>query len=260
MTQSSIQLPRSPLKFDASSADSLAPKELKEHDQQPNPNVDRSGIREAIDSVGRPIGQTNLGMTIAGFIVISMGATSLFFSVTHALFLFVLFPGADGTIGGIPIASIIIALTALVFILIGVMVMRGRWGSTTRLRTAWANGWIEYRPALIGELVYKRRVDYNDTTDYYYTAPILILQPDGSLTKSRTAEFIAPNPNWLKLRGRLLADGPLVATVDFNHNNGWSVVGYRADSDNPRLELQHGLRKKNIEAALSFAEQNWIKG
>lgn len=260
MTQSSIQLPRSPLKFDASSADSLAPKELKEHDQQPNPNVDRSGIREAIDSVGRPIGQTNLGMTIAGFIVISMGATSLFFSVTHALFLFVLFPGADGTIGGIPIASIIIALTALVFILIGVMVMRGRWGSTTRLRTAWANGWIEYRPALIGELVYKRRVDYNDTTDYYYTAPILILQPDGSLTKSRTAEFIAPNPNWLKLRGRLLTDGPLVATVVFNHNNGWSVVGYRADSDNPQLELQHGLRKKNIEAALSFAEQNWVKG
>ena len=256
MTQSSIQLPRSTLKFDAASADSLAPKELKEHDQQPNPNVDRSGIREAIDSVGRPIGQTNPGMTIAGVIVISMGVMSLFFSVTHALFLFVLFPGADGTIGGIPIASIIIALTALVFILIGVMVMRGRWGSTTRLRTAWANGWIEYRPALIGELVYKRRVDYNDTTDYYYTAPILILQPDGSLTKSRTAEFIAPNPNWLKLRGRLLADGPLVTTVDFNHNNGWSVVGYRADSDNPRLELQHGLRKKNIEAALSFAEQN----
>ena len=260
MTQSSIQLPRSPLKFDAASADSLAPKELKEHDQQPNPNVDRSGIREAIDSVGSPIGQTNLGMTIAGFILISMGATTLFFSVTHAFFLFVLFPGADGTIGGIPIASIIIALTALVFILIGVMVMRGRWGSTTRLRTAWANGWIEYRPALIGELVYKRRVDYNDTTDYYYTAPILILQPDGSLTKSRTAGFIAPNPNWLKLRGRLLADGPLVATVDFNHNNGWSVVGYRADSDSPQLELQHGLRKKNIEAALSFAEQNWVKG
>ena len=259
MTQSPIQLPRSPLKLDAASADSLAPKELKEHDQQPNPNVDRSGIREAIDSVGSPIGQTNLGMTIAGFILISMGATSLFFSVTHALFLFVLFPGADGTIGGIPIASIIIALTALVFILIGVMVMRGHWGSTTRLRTAWANGWIEYRPALIGELVYKRRVDYNDTTDYYYTAPILILQPDGSLTKSRTAEFIAPNPNWLKLRGRLLADGPLVATVDFNHNNGWSVVGYRVDSDNPQVEFQNGLRKKNIDAALSFAEQNWVK-
>lgn len=80
------------------------------------------------------------------------------------------------------------------------------------------------------------------------------------MTKSRTAEFIAPNPNWLKLRGRLLADGPLVATVDFNHNNGWGVVGYRADADNPQVELQNGLRKKNIEAALSFAEQNWVKG
>ncbi|MDK6807341.1 hypothetical protein [Corynebacterium sp. HMSC078C09] len=36
MIQSPIQLPRSPLKFDAASAGSLAPKELKEHDQQPN--------------------------------------------------------------------------------------------------------------------------------------------------------------------------------------------------------------------------------
>lgn len=260
MTHSSIQLPRSPLKLDAASADSLAPKELKENDQQPNPNVDSSGIREAIDSVGPPIGQTNPGTIIAGFIVISMGVSSLFFTVTHALFLFVLFPGADGTIGGIPIASIIVGLAALVFIIVGILILRGRVGTTTRLRTAWANGWVEYRPALIGELVYKRRVDYNDTTDYYYTAPILILQPDGSLTKSKTAEFIAPNPNWLKLRGRLLADGPLVATVDFNHNNGWGVVGYRADSDAPQVELQNGLRKKNIEAALSFAEQNWVKG
>lgn len=260
MTQSSIQLPRSPLKFDAASAGSLAPKELKEHDQQPNPNVDRSGIREAINSVGRPIGHTNLGAIIFGFIFISMGVMSLFFTVFHVLFLFVLFPGADGTNGGIPIASIINGLAAMVFIFVGVMLVRGRWGRRTRLRTAWANGWVEYRPALIGELVYKRRVDYNDNTDYYYTAPILILQPDGSLTKGMTAEFIAPNPNWLKLRGRLLADGPLVATVDFNHNNGWSVVGYRADSDKPQLELQHGLRKKNIEAALSFAEQNWVKG
>ena len=260
MTQSSIQLPRSPLKFDAASASSLAPKELKEHDQQPNPNVDRSGIREAINSVGRPIGQTNLGTIIVGFILISMGVMSLFFTVMHVLFLFVLFPGADGTIGGIPIASIINGLAAMVFIFVGVMLVRGRWGTRTRLRTAWANGWIECRPALIGELVYKRRVDYDDNTDYYYTAPILILQPDGSLTKGMTAEFIAPNPNWLKLRGRLLADGPLVATVDFNHNDGWSVVGYRADSDSPQVELQNGLRKKNIEAALSFAEQNWVKG
>lgn len=74
-----------------------------------------------------------------------------------------------------------------------------------------------------------------------------------------TEEFIAPNPNWLKLRGRLLADGPLVATVDFNHNNGWGVVGYRADADNPQPELHNGLRQKNIEAALSFAERNWVR-
>ena len=259
MTHSPLQLPRTPLKLPSSSAGSLAPKDLKDHDQQPNPNMDRSGIREAINSVGSPIGQSNVGTIIAGFILTFIGGSALLFSVAHTIFISILFPGAEGTIGNIPIASLITGAAALVFVIIGIMLLRGRLGSTTRLRTAWANGWIEYRPALIGELIYRRRVDYNDKTDYYYTAPILILQPDGSLTKSMTEEFIAPNPNWLKLRGRLLADGPLVATVDFNHNNGWGVVGYRADADKPQPELHNGLRQKNIEAALSFAERNWVR-
>lgn len=259
MTHAPLQLPRTPLKLPSSSAGSLAPKDLKDHDQQPNPNTDRSGIREAINSVGSPIGQSNLGMVIVASFFIFIGCSALLFSVAHTLFISVLFPGAGGTIGNIPIASLITGAVALVFVFVGILILRGRLGSTTRLRTAWENGWIEYRPALIGELTYKRRVDYDDNTDYYYTAPILILQPDGSLTKSMTEEFIAPNPNWLKLRGRLLADGPLVATVDFNHNNGWGVVGYRADADKPQPELHNGLRKKNIEAALSFAERNWVR-
>ena len=260
MTHSPLQLPRTPLKLSSSSAGSLAPKDLQDHDQHPNPNTDRSGIREAINSVGPPIGQSNVSTVVAGFILIFIGGSALLFSVAHTIFISVLFPGAGGTIGNIPIASLISGAAALVFVFIGIFILRGRIGATTRLRTAWANGWIEYRPALIGELTYRRRVNYNDTTDYYYTAPVLILLPDGSLTKSITEEFIAPNPNWLKLRGRLLADGPLVATVDFNQNNGWGVVGYRADADNPKPELQNGLRQKNIEAALSFAEQNWVRG
>ena len=259
MTHSPMQLPRTPLKLPSTSAESLAPKALKDHDQQPNPDTDRSGIREAIDSVGAPIGQSNVGTIVVGFILTFIGGSALLFSVAHALLISVLFPGAEGTIGKIPIASLITGASALVFIIIGVLILRGRVVARTRLRTAWANGWIEYRPALIGELIYRRHVDYNDTTDYYYTAPILILQPDGSLTKSMTEEFIAANPNWLKLRGRLLADGPRVATADFNHNNGWGVVGYRADAANPQPELHNGLRQKNIEAALSFAERNWVR-
>ena len=254
-----MQLPRTPLKLPSTSAEPLAPKALKDHDQQPNPDTDRSGIREAIDSVGSPVGQSNVGTIVAGFILTFIGGSALLFSVAHTLFISVLFPGAEGTIGNIPIASLITGASALVLITIGILILRGRVGARTRLRTAWANGWIEYRPALIGELIYRRRVNYNDKTDYYYTAPILILQPNGSLTKSMTEEFIAPNPNWLKLRGRLLADGPRVATVDFNHNNGWGVVGYRADDPNPSPELHHGLKRKHVEAALSFAESTWVE-
>lgn len=171
MTHSTMQLPRTPLELPSSSAGSLAPKDLKDHDQQPNPNMDRSGIREAINSVGSPIGQSNVGTNFAGFILTFIGGSALLFSVAHAIFISVLFPGAEGTIGNTPIASLITGAAALVFVFIGIMLLRGRLGSTTRLRTAWANGWIEYRPALIGELTYRRRVNYNDTTDYYYKGP-----------------------------------------------------------------------------------------
>lgn len=104
--------------------------------------------------------------------------------MAHTLFISALFPGAEGTIGNIPISSLITGASALGFIFIGNLILRGRAGARTGLRTAWANGWIEYRHALIGELIYRRRVNYNDKTDYYYTAPILILQPDSSLMKA----------------------------------------------------------------------------
>ena len=149
-----MQLPRTPLKLPSTSAESLAPKALKDHDQQPNPDTDRSGIREAIDSVGAPIGQSNVGTIVVGFILTFIGGSALLFSVAHALLISVLFPGAEGTIGKIPIASLITGASALVFIIIGVLILRGRVVARTRLRTAWANGWIEYRPALIGELIY----------------------------------------------------------------------------------------------------------
>ena len=68
-----------------------------------------------------------------------------------------------------------------------------------------------------------------------------------------------PDPNWLQIRGRKLAGVGYRAIVELSLNNGWGVVGYRVDTGIPKPELENGLRKKNIEAALAFAEQNWVK-
>lgn len=256
----SLPLTRTPLKFSSAGAGALAPKSMKENDQQHNPHMDRSGIREAINSSGPPIGQSSRSMMLLGGILLAIGTMALLFAVAHTLFMTVLFPGAEGSIGGIPIANLINGAAALVFIVIGILVLRGHVGRTTRLRTAWENGWVEYRPALIGDLIHKRVRRYkNSADDHYYTAPVLILHPDGTLTEAVTEEFLAPNPNWLRVRGRKLAGIGHPAIVDPNFNNGWGVVGYRVDTGTSKPELETGLRKKNIEAALSFAEQNWVK-
>ena len=255
-----VPLPRTPLKFSSESAEALAPKSMKENDQQRNTHMDRSGMREAINSSGPPIGRSSFSMMMVGGILTAMGVMALFFAVVHTLFITILFPGAEGTIDGIPIASLINGAAAVVFIVVGILVLRGNLGRTTRLRTAWENGWVEYRPALIGELMHKRVVRFSEgSDDHYYTAPVLILQPDGTLTEAVTEEFRLPDPNWLQIRGRKLAGVGYRAIVDLNLNNGWGVVGYRVDTGIPKPELENGLRKKNIEAALAFAEQNWVK-
>ena len=97
---------------------------MKENDQQRNPHMDRSGMREAINSSGPPIGRSGFSMMMVGGILTAMGVMALFFAVVHTLFITILFPGAEGTIDGIPIASLISGAAALVFIVVGLLVLR----------------------------------------------------------------------------------------------------------------------------------------
>lgn len=123
----------------------------------------------------------------------------------------------------------------------------------------WKNGWIEYRPVLIGELALVHQKDDGDTMTYYYTAPLLMLQPDGSMNRVTSSQFTNRDPAWLKAKNFAVADSPQTATVDFAHNNGWDVAGYRVDLPNPEPQFGLGLTKHQVEAVLSFAAKNWVR-
>ncbi|AJI78891.1 ABC transporter permease [Corynebacterium singulare] len=259
MTHSPIRLPRTKLKISDKARAYLAPEESQTHDSQPNREIDRSGIREVIDSTGLPPSRAKASDVLAGLFIGFFGVTAAFLALIFGFVIFISAGSDEGDSSGIVHGFLICGALAVVFVGLAILVVRSEKRSSKRTSIAWKNGWIEYRPALIGELVLHRRRRNDDSTDHYYKAPLLILQPDGSMPKAWCAEFVSANPNWLKMRGFTVADGPLVATVDFNHNNGWHVVAYRADDPNPTSALQHGLSKEQMEAVLTFAENSWVK-
>ncbi|WP_236660822.1 hypothetical protein [Corynebacterium aurimucosum] len=154
-------------------------------------------------------------------------------------------------------------LIFLILLLIGVRRVATKVTRARRLRTAWRNGWVEYRPALIGELVYLRSKtegpEDRERTYFYYSAPLLLLQPDGTLAKAMSGEFRAANPNWLRSRGAALAEGSRIATVDTASSNGWTVAAYRTDGTSLEAELSNGLTGRQVDAVLQFAEQRWVR-
>lgn len=259
MTHSPIRFPRTKLKISGKFPESLAPKESETHDSQPRQEIDRSGIREAIDSTGLPPGRASVHDTLFGFVFGFFGVIAAVFACGIGFVTLLLGGSQEGVDNGLLYGLPITVVLAVLFLWLAIFLVRSERQRAKRMATAWKNGWIEYRPALIGELVLHRRRRSDDSTDHFYKAPLLVLQPDGSMPKAHSAEFRSGNPNWLKMRGFTVADGPLVATVDFNHNNGWHVVAYRADDPNPTPVLQHGLSKEQVEAVLTFAENKWVK-
>ena len=255
-------LPRA--RFDIYSGDNtrLVPVQARAHDALPNPHVDTSGIREVIEDAGPQPGRLKFG-DIAIWIPIALVGL-IISSVTFSFLTSGLGPRNSPHSGFDPFALIPVfgCLFGLFFVGLGVWNVFTAIGSARRLRTAWRNGWIEYRPALIGELVYLRSKtegsEKNERTHFYYSAPLLILQPDGSFSNSTSGEFRANYPNALKSRGAALSEASRAATVDSTRNNGWTVAAYRTDSQVSEAEIPCGLSTKQIDAILRFAEQRWI--
>lgn len=263
MHHTPLQLPRTQCGISLNATPRLAPKEQRAHDAQPSARIDNSGLREVIEEAGPLPGRLKSG-DVATWIFITivvLFACSMVFAfiddflgpARHVISRFHL-------ISFIPVFPLLIIL---IIVVIGVRRVATKVSRARRLRTAWCNGWVEYRPALIGELVYLRSKtegpEDRERTYFYYSAPLLLLQPDGSLVNAMSGEFRAGNPNWLRSRGAAFAEGSRIATVDTASNNGWTVAAYRTDGTSSEAELSCGLTGRQVEAVLSFAEQRWVR-
>lgn len=263
MDHTPLQLSRTQCGISLNATPRLAPKEQRAHDAQPNPRMDNSGIREAIEEAGPQPGRLKLS-DLAVWVII--GLVGLFMCKMSISF----FAGDFGPprfsfsdIGIFSLIPIILCFLSATFLAVSLWNILKEIGQARRLRTAWRNGWVEYRPALIGELVYLRSKtegpDDRERTYFYYSAPLMILQPDGTMAKAMSGEFRANNPNSLRSRGAALAEGSRIATVDTANNNGWTVAAYRTDGTSSEAELSNGLTGRQVDAVLQFAEQHWVR-
>ena len=263
MDHTPLQLPRTQCGISLNATPRLAPKEQRAHEAQPNPSIDSSGLREVIEEAGPQPGRLT-------FREVSVWAFIGMVGLLMCTMSFSFFAGGFGPprvsfsdVGIFALIPVIICFVSLVFFVIGLRNILKEVRSAQRLRTAWRNGWIEYRPALIGELLFLRSktegADDRKRSYFYYSAPLMILQPDGSLANAMSGEFCAANPNWLRSRGAALAEESRIATVDTANNNGWTVAAYRTDGTSLEAELSNGLTNRQVDAVLQFAEQRWVR-
>ena len=187
MTHSPIRFPRTRLKIAGKFPESLAPKESETHDSHPRQEIDRSGIREAIDSTGLPPGRASVHDTLFGFVFGFFGVTAAVLASGIGFVTLLLGGSPEGIDNGLLYGLPITVVLAVLFLWLAIFLVRSERQRAKRMATAWKNGWIEYRPALIGELVLHRRRRNDDSTDHFYKAPLLVLQPDGSMPKAHSA-------------------------------------------------------------------------
>ncbi|WP_308607354.1 hypothetical protein [uncultured Corynebacterium sp.] len=263
MDHTPLQLPRTQCGISLNATPRLAPKEQRAHDAQPSPRIDNSGLRAVIEEAGPLPGRLKISDLSVWLII---GLVGLFMCKMTISF----FAGDFGPprtsfsdFGIFSLIPIIFCLLSTMFLAVSLWNILKEIGNVRRLRTAWRNGWVEYRPALIGELVYLRSKtegpEDRERTYFYYSAPLMILQPDGTLARAMSGEFRAANPSWLKSRGAAVAEGARIATVDTANNNGWTVAAYRTDGTSSEAELSNGLTGGQVDAVLQFAEQHWVR-
>lgn len=240
----------------------LAPEEQRAHDAQPNPRLDNSGLRAVIEETGPQPGNLKLRDVSAWLFIGLVGLIMCNMTISFFGGDLDLLRSRFSEAGIFLLIPVIIFLVSLAVFVLGLWNILKEAGNARRLRTAWRNGWVEYRPALIGELVYLRSetegTEDRKRTYFYYSAPLMILQPDGTLASAMSGEFRANNPNWLRARGAALAEEAQLATVDTARNNGWTVAAYRTDGTSSEAELSTGLTDGQVDAVLNFTEQRWV--
>lgn len=133
-----------------------------------------------------------------------------------------------------------------------------------RIATAWKNGWIDYYPALVGQIYHSRTVlrkgnDLGSNFLYYYRAPLQVLYPDGSFRQMQSFEFeMKSRPDWYRTRCNMASSAQTAVANGWN-NNGWAIVGISHLPGQTHAELDPGLTHQQCEAIFNLAECYWLR-
>jgi len=135
---------------------------------------------------------------------------------------------------------------------LGQSVRRNTWGAQ-RVRLAAENGWIEYYPALIGEIWNTGTVKHEYApTEYCYQAKARLFSRDGSSFDITTEVFLDNHtPMEFSQMGIALVDDE--EDAKFERVNGWYLAGHIATKPLNEAGFAHRLTKNQVRAGLNAA-------
>ncbi|WP_035012329.1 hypothetical protein [Corynebacterium jeikeium] len=261
MTQPT-RMPRTTLEFISGVDTPLAPGRGEHYYSTPNPMRDNSGAFEAIKAAGpRPYARDMPGSLIIFLVVGLFGA--VFAAIGLMLILSKLRRG-DATADSLRLTDTVFFIVGMVFVVVAVYSISSALARRRRIVTAWKNGWIDYYPALVGQIYHTRRVlrkgnNLGKTFLYYYRAPLQVLYPDGSSRQMQSFEFeMKARPDWYRTRCNMASSAQTAVANGWN-NNGWAIVGISRFPGQTHAELDPGLTHQQCEAIFNLAERNWLR-
>lgn len=135
---------------------------------------------------------------------------------------------------------------------LGESIRRNTWGAH-RVRLAAQNGWIEYYPALVGEIWNTGTVKHEyDPTEYCYQARARLFSRDGS-SFDITTEVFSDNRTPMEFSQMGIAVVDDEKDAKFERVNGWYLAGHIATKPLNEAGFAHRLTKDQVRAGLNAA-------
>ncbi len=144
-------------------------------------------------------------------------------------------------------AALIVAVLDL-----GDDVRRNTWGAQ-RVRLAARNGWLEFYPALVGEIWNTGTVEHEyDPTEYCYRAKARLFSRDGSSFDITTEVFLDNRtPEECAHMGIAVVDD--AGDANFERVNGWYLAGHIATKPLSEAGFLHRLTESQVRAGITAA-------
>lgn len=261
MTQPT-RMPRTTLEFISGVDTPLAPGRGEHYYSTPNPMRDSSGSFQAVSAAGPPPYSQDVPLRV--FILVAAGLFGVVFAVIALMMPFGSARGADSTGDSLHFMNAFFFIGGIAFVMAVGFLINSTLSRRRRIATAWKNDWIDYYPALVGQIYHTRRVlrkgnNLGKTFLYYYRAPLQVLYPDGSFRQMQSFELeMKARPDWYRTRCNMASSAQTAVANGWN-NNGWAIVGISRFPGQTHAELDPGLTHQQCEAIFNLAERNWLR-